>query len=299
MKKSGLVVAVLLVIAMLVGVYSVASAEAAREKIVVAVGQFADNSGKNLGASATDYVTNTFIQLKYFKVLERSRIDQVMREIAHQQTGFVNESTAAKVGEQLGAKAIVLGSVTAPRYSLEKQQCSDFDNKGNMIKVPCLVANASVTLNVRMVNVETSEVFFSENLQGSTSETYKGTIQPASEASMLDKALQNAAHQVYPHIQKAFPLVGTVLKKEGQWIWVDLGSDWGVGKGRGLIFYKEKGKEIRHPKTGEIVGYEREEIAADHVSEVMEGMCKVKVQKKEAERIEVGDIVVAKPQIFY
>jgi hypothetical protein len=298
MKKNRFVLPVFFLMALLALVPSMSFA-AAREKIVIAVGQFSDTSGKSLSAAATDYVTSTFIKLKYFRVLERSRIDQVMREIAHSQTGFVDESAAAQVGKQLGAKAIVLGSVTAAKYSLEKGQCVTYDSKGNQVKVTCFTANASVTLNVRMVDVETSEVLFSETLGGSTSETYQGGSQPASETAMLDKALQGAAYKIYPHIQKAFPLVGTVVKKEDQWIWIDLGSDWGMNKGRGLIFYKEKGKEIRHPKTGEIVGYEREQVGEDHVSEVMETMCKAKVQKKEAERIEVGDTVVVKPQIFY
>lgn len=87
-----------------------------------------------------------------------------------------------------------------------------------------------------------------------------------------------------------------MVQKEGQLIYIDLGSDFGVKKLRSATFYKDKGKEIKNNKTGEVIGYERTEIAKDHVSEVMPTMCKVKLSKKDAEAVSEGDMAEFKPE---
>jgi len=292
-------IAVFFAVGAAVLMFSPSPAFAKRKKISVAVAKFADSSGKNLGDTATDYTTNTFIKLKYFKILERSRISQVMQELAHQQTGLVDENTAIEVGKQLGAKVIVVGNVSGAGYEIKRETCVVFDSKGNRRTVPCQVATATVTLTVRMVNVETGEVIFSDTLNGSESETYKGRDRPASPASMINKALQKAAYHLYRPIQKAFPLEGKVIKKDGKVILVSIGSDWGIAKGRGVKIYSTKGAELRDPDTGEVIGYERTLVAKDHVGQVFPTHCQLKLSKKEAAKVQVGDIVVFKPEIFY
>jgi len=295
MRRNGITIAGFILMAMAVAVLSTASPAIARDKIIVAVGTFADESGKNLGAKASDAITNTFVKLKYFTIVERNRIDQVMREIAHQQTGFVDESTAIEIGKQLGAKVLVVGAVTSAGYNIEKTKYKDSQG----IKRVVFNAHGKVGLNLRMVDVETGQVVFSQTINGTAvSDSFKRGSTPPSQSVMFDKAIQNAAHSFYGPIQKSFPLIGTVVKKDGKWIWIDFGSDWGVAWKRGLIFYRGGGA-IRHPKTGEIIGYDREEVARDSVAEVMESMCKAKVSKKEAQKIKIGDTVIAKPEIFY
>ena len=271
----------------------------AREKLPVAVASFSDQTGKRLSGPATDYVTETFVRLKYFRVLERAQMDQVVREMERQQSDLMDAGTAVNLGRQMGAKLMVVGGVSGAGYNLAKEQCVIYDKDGNKQDAVCLRASATATLNVRMVNVETGEVVFSDVLSGAASERYQPKSQPAPESALVDQALRGAVRNLYSPVQKAFPLKGTVLKKEGQIIWVDLGSDWGIQKGRGLIIYRDQGQEIRHPQTGEIVGYERTELARDQASEVTPEMCKMKVSKKEAQKIEVGDTVEAKPEIWY
>lgn len=275
---------------LLIALSSIASA---REKIVVAVVPFADETNKKLGGKATDVVTNTFVELKYFRVVERGRLDQLMREIAHQQTGFVDDKTAVQIGNQLGAQAIVLGSVSSAGYNVVQNQWKD--DKGNVHI--SYTAKANVTLNVRIVQVETGEIVFAEAINGYASDTVSAGSQPQPEDVLIDKAVQNAAYNLYRPVQEKFPLTGYVIKIEGQIIWVDFGSSWGIKNFRKVTIYRE-GEPIVHPKTGKVIGRNREVIAKDRVSETMEEMCKVKLSKKEAERVQVGDVVVAEPEGF-
>ena len=103
MHKRRIRVVSLVVMTVILSVAFIASPAMAREKTIVAVATFADETGKNVAGKATDAVTNTFVKLKYFNMVERNRIDQVMKEIAHQQTGYVDENTAIEVGKMLGS----------------------------------------------------------------------------------------------------------------------------------------------------------------------------------------------------
>lgn len=288
--------------ALLVAGLNVAQA-ATTEKIKVSIATFGDQTGKGLGVKATDYVTEMFTRLKYFNVLESGRLDQIMKEMARQQTDLVDQSTAVNLGKQMGAQMIVVGNVNMADYGVEKQNCVkvavDSNGKTYNYNAICASATAIAKMNVRMVKVETGEIVFSDVLTGSYSQDYDPAGPPPSGPGMIDIALAKASRDLYKPIQMAFPLEGIVLKKEGQIIYVDLGSDWGIQKGRGMIIYKGKGKEIRHPVSGEVVGYEREEVAKDQASDVMPTMCKMKVSKKEADRIEVGDPVQAKLELWY
>jgi len=266
----------------------------AREKTTVAVGTFADETDRNLSGKATDAVADRFVKLKYFRVLERSRIDQVMKEIAHQQTGLVNDSAVARIGEQLGAQVMVVGSVTGAGYNVERNQWKDSDGNVHVN----LTAKANVSMSLRMVDVETGEVVFGRTLVGSASDTVRAGSQPKPADVLLAAAIQNAVRSLHRPIQKEFPLVGYVLKKEGKLIWVDFGSESGIEKGRGVIIYRV-GEPLRHPKTGKIIAREKKEIAKDQVSKVGDGYCVINVSKKEAERVRVGDEVHAKPEWFY
>ena len=278
---------------------SAGAGAAGREKIAVGVATFSDQTRKHLAGPATDYVTETFVRLSYFRVLERSQMDQVLKELARQQSDLVDEKTAVELGRHLGAQATVVGSVSGAGYNVAKKSCTGYGPNGKEIVVTCLEAKATATLNVRMVKIETGEVMFSEVLTGSADKTYQPGSEPEPEAAMIDEALRKAAHDLYGPVQKAFPLTGTVVKKDGQEVWVDLGSDWGVKKGRGMIIRKVKGEEIKNPRTGELVGYTHPEVAHDSCSEVTPEMCRMKVSKKEAEKIKEGQIAEAKPEFWY
>ena len=110
--------------------------------------------------------------------------------------------------------------------------------------------------------------------------------------------LGSAARSLHRPIQKEFPLIGYVLKKEGDLIWVDFGSDCGIEDGRGVKIFRV-GETLRHPKTGKIIAREKKLIAKDQVSEVKESYCIINLGRREAERVKVGDEVHAKAEWFY
>lgn len=74
------------------------------------------------------------------KLIERSKIQALLKEIALSQGGSVDQATAVEVGRILGAQSIAFGSF--------------------------MVLGSDVRMDVRIVQVETSELLISESISG-------------------------------------------------------------------------------------------------------------------------------------
>ena len=78
------------------------------------------------------------------KLIERDKIQALLKEIAFGQTGVVDESQAVKVGKILGAEAIGLGSF--------------------------MVLGENIRIDVRIIKVETSELVLAESIVGESND---------------------------------------------------------------------------------------------------------------------------------
>lgn len=76
------------------------------------------------------------------KLIERTKIEALLKEITLGQTGVVDQATAVKVGRILGAESIAFGAY--------------------------MVLGDAVRIDVRIIKVETSELVFSESITGNS-----------------------------------------------------------------------------------------------------------------------------------
>ncbi|MFH1620226.1 MAG: CsgG/HfaB family protein, partial [bacterium] len=67
---------------------------------------------KRVNYACAEMLTNRFVEAKSFTVTERARLDEVMKEQALGLSGAVESATAANVGKLLGARLVILGSVS-------------------------------------------------------------------------------------------------------------------------------------------------------------------------------------------
>ncbi|MBU2652422.1 MAG: hypothetical protein KKA81_15950, partial [Bacteroidetes bacterium] len=112
-----------------------------------------------LSKGLADFFAYDFGKVSDLTVIERDKIDFILKEIALQQSGAVNQATAVKVGQILGAKYMVFGSITQ----------IDGDN---------------TRMVVRVVDVETSEIVASVDKEGKPkySEMEKALVKELAEA---------------------------------------------------------------------------------------------------------------------
>lgn len=84
------------------------------QRRLVAVLPFTDSRGLvySLGSYTAEELVTSFGTDQRFDVIERARLDQVMKEIALSSSDLINDDTARSIGNLLGADVLVIGTFT-------------------------------------------------------------------------------------------------------------------------------------------------------------------------------------------
>jgi TolB-like protein len=83
------------------------------ERVRVAIVDFkAIGAPADFGEAVAENLRNSLVQHKQFKVVERAQIDKALKEQSFGQSGLVDAKQAVTLGKLVGAKIIVVGSVT-------------------------------------------------------------------------------------------------------------------------------------------------------------------------------------------
>ena len=132
------------------------------DKVRVAVLNFENNStwsywGDNLGAAAADELTTQLFRSGEFSVIERAQIDALLAEQDLGASGAVTASSAARVGQLLGAQLILTGSIT--QFSIERIS-------GGFRRIAGSYSRAETMIDIRMVNTTTGEIMLAEEGKG-------------------------------------------------------------------------------------------------------------------------------------
>jgi tetratricopeptide (TPR) repeat protein len=92
-----------------------------------------------------------------FAVVERSRLEQVMKELQLGQSGLIDEAQATQVGKMLGVDAIITGNLTVScedRWVKEERQ----DKNKVKYQVDCNKRVAVASASIRFIKIETGQV---------------------------------------------------------------------------------------------------------------------------------------------
>lgn len=118
------------------GHYQVGDEVQSTEKVSIAVLPFLDSSGNRTTAGDTfaEQLTNGLVAVG-ISVVERTRLSDALTELGIQQSNLFSKDSSQKIGKQIGATALVLGSLT---------------DKGK-----------SLSANIRLTRVESGEILLS------------------------------------------------------------------------------------------------------------------------------------------
>ncbi len=132
----------------------------------VAVSNFESGSAPGkLGGGLTDMLSDALFNTNRFIVLERDRLDEVMREQELTQTSRFDSATRAPLGELEGAELIIKGSVVK-----FEEQC-----RGASLLL-LSAKEACIGLNLRIIDVATGRVVNSTTVEGRSSTTGVGLV---------------------------------------------------------------------------------------------------------------------------
>src|SRR2546426_10379358 len=132
----------------------------AQGKIRVAIWEFENHAGaqywysNQLGPAARNQIDNEFSENKLlsakFSVVERDKLNLVLKEQGLATAGAVDPTTAAKVGKILGVKYVVMGGIDKFNVDVTKAAVGPFNVGGHMVQ-------SFATISLRFVDTTTAE----------------------------------------------------------------------------------------------------------------------------------------------
>lgn len=131
----------------------------------IAILRFDSTGQRDITPEIEAALTNaTFEGKPYFTIVERRRLDDALRELRLRESGALDPSTAAKLGQMIAAKGVYMGAITRDdvadqHYYETRQVCAEVrlvqDRRGVVSEGPCVrYANVNVQCTKRTANFE-------------------------------------------------------------------------------------------------------------------------------------------------
>ena len=262
-----------------------AGADAGTAKPTLAIlplsGQFNWMAG-NQSDSVYQRVTDAFMKIKHFDVMERAQLGSILEEGKFQNSGVADENTAISLGKQAGAKEVVLGTYR----TVESQSNTSWQDKKGMYHND-VSFHSKIDVNLRLVDVQTGKIQNTFTIQGAGS--------GMDQAHDYDDLMSDLSKKLEREISNAFPVGGYVIKVLGDNKYLlDLGKSSGVAQGDEFSIV-EHGEDIVHPVTGKVIKGATTVIADAEVESVDDDTSIIEVSNAKKD-IAVGMSIEAKPK---
>lgn len=228
----------------------------------VAVMDFDNKSqhgGWRLGYGASDILTTEMVKTGKFKMMERENLRSVLEEQNLGKSGRIDPATAARIGKIIGVEYIITGAVT--EYGQSRA-----GGGGGGVNIGKKGYHA--TVDIRIVDAETSEIVFADSSSHSKStmsvkvfgfgggekfntkratEVMRVAIQQLA-AKIADTSLKSGTARANPTMA-AQTLVADV---DGKVVTLNKGQDAGYSTGQEIGIYRV-GKVIKDPASGKVL----------------------------------------------
>lgn len=207
-----------------------------------------DNNNDKIGKQAMDILSARLTQTGKFLMFERADLGKILKE---QKLANVN-------AQVVGADYLIIGSVS----EFGRTTTSDVGIFSRNIK-----QEANATVNVRLVDVTTGQIIFSQEGSGTSSSEAARTFGVGSragyDASIEDKALSAAISKLVSNLVENLmdkPWVTYILDKQKSTVIISGGKSQGLKIGDTLKVMK-KGRKVKNPQTGMMIELPRTKIA--------------------------------------
>jgi curli biogenesis system outer membrane secretion channel CsgG len=266
-----------------------ASHSYAQAKIKVALWEFDNNAAHTywywdkLGPAARNIIDTAFSENKLlsskFSVIERDKLNLVLKEQGLAQTGAVDPATAAKVGKILGVKYIVLGGIDKFNVDNTRAGLGRLGVGGNLLQ-------SNATISLRFIDSTTAERVISISADGQVKKG-GGFIKDASfsrdaEWGVASETIDQTAKAVVEKLttgdylarvsNAAVPgglVEGKIIKVEGNKAYINLGTSSGIKMGDKFNVINV-GEALIDPDTGAKLGASEKQTGSGAVVEVQD-----------------------------
>ncbi len=228
---------------------------------------------------------NELVKSGQFTVIERQRLDDILKEQGLSLSGQVSTSSAVSAGKLLGVDYMLTGRIT----KFGERQVGGKAGWG--IALSAKKKTLEGGLSVRLINTTTGEIVFADEATGEDSNFNIDILGTGGgvdyDETAVDKVFRPAVEELSRKlIDKASGLSGSggerpaaqgkISKVTGDVIFLNIGTNKGVKVGDSFTVYA-LGEEIVDPDTGESLGAEEAEVGKVEVIEVKEKYSKARV----------------------
>jgi len=270
-------------------VLALATQSFAQAKIKVALWEFDNNAAHTywywdkMGPAARNIIDTAFSENKLlsskFSVIERDKLNLVLKEQGLAQSGAVDPATAAKVGKILGVKYIILGGIDKFNVDNTRAGLGRLGVGGNLLQ-------SNATISLRVVDSTTAERVISISGDGQVKKG-GGFMRDASfsrdaEWGVASETIDEAAKAVVAKLttgdylsrisNAAAPgglVEGKVIKVEGNREFINLGASSGIKMGDKFNVINV-GEALIDPDTGAKLGASEKQTGSGSVVEVQD-----------------------------
>ncbi|MBS1818360.1 MAG: hypothetical protein JSU08_10550 [Acidobacteria bacterium] len=225
----------------------------------------------------TEFSENRTLSDK-FSIIERDKLNLIMKEQGLGASGALDPQTAAKVGKILGVKYILVGGIDKFSINNTRGAVAKFGGVGgNMV-------TANAVINIRVIDTTTAERIVSLSGEGDVRKGggfFKGnslsrdaewgiageTLQKATKATVEKLVTGDYLSRIGAAATPVGGLEGKVIKIEGNRAWINLGSNAGLKVGDKFAFFNV-GDALIDPDTGAKLGADEKQTGTGSVVEV-------------------------------
>ena len=203
----------------------------------------------------TDKLTSALAQTRKFRIVERQRIDSLLKEFKLSDQGFADKKFAVKAGEMVGADYILTGSVSAMTASAKTERVP-YTNES------VTTMNGRVAADMRIVDSRTGEIVSAWRADAASSKS--GNVD---RESFLDALQQDLAQKLVERVLEAvYPVKVAEVQADGT-LYLNRGQGGGLKVGDTLDVF-QPGKVIIDPDTKEAIGASEVKVGSAKVTEV-------------------------------
>ena len=266
----------------------------AQAKIRVAIWEFENNAPTSywywnqLGPAARNQIDTEFSENKElsstFTILERDKLNLILKEQGLATSGAVDAGTAAKVGKLLGVKYIILGGID--KFNVNNTRGGIGGIGGNLVQ-------AQATINMRLIDTTTGERIVSLSADG---EVRKGggfmrgaSLSRDAEWGLASETVQKVSKEMVAKFVTGDYLArikgaavpgglveGRVIRVDGTRAYINLGSASGLKMGDTFKIIR-LGAALIDPDTGASLGAPEKQTGTGAVVEIQEKFAIIQV----------------------
>jgi len=212
-----------------------------------------------LGERMADILATELVRNRNYEVIERARLNKVMEEQALGMTGVLDQSNVAQVGKVAGLDYIVLGNILDVSAA-EDSSTGIISNLASKGRTTVRSATFRVSVNVKVVEVESGKIIISENAEAKKSKPFveRETLSMGDYSELMPEAIAKVAFKIMRDISPMEPSVLRVKVKEKE-VTIDMGREDGITEGQRFAIVREG--EPLYDRNNNLVGVDITEIA--------------------------------------